>query len=381
VVLKELNNEEVFHSSDSKFWATGKYRETPREVEILRRLTKRRSRYILPLRGYSVNQEHSLVCIYMDFAKYGDVYNTLEARESYLVPYGLPEPYIWYAAFCLVSALRTLETGVVDGEEPDSWDSIIHLDLKPKNVVVVEPSHNQPDREKWTKFKWPDIQLIDFGTARELSPEKNFNPLDFIGSGTERYKAPETKDPQPPGLLDEYETPIDVTCKADVFQIGHILYSLMIADNIRTQPELLGRAHPGRLWAYAGRNPDAGDYLHEEEEEDTTDVLLSADYSHDLQDFVRRCLEFQPDRRLSAKDLEKYVKGKLDKWETKRFQWKQKDDAVDPFQLGVSGRPKGRHDVGRVLEAKAGKQPSATKLSDTEDEREIGEDGDVPLEH
>jgi serine/threonine protein kinase len=318
----------------------------PREADILSRLSKTGNKYIVPYRGHSVDRDNKFIRLYMGFAKWGDLNSAIFRRQDYqyLSKYGLPEPYIWYAAYCLASALQTLEEGTdVYGEKPNFWNGIIHLDIKPGNIVLTEPTpRNDSSGVGSTQLKelnWPNLQLIDFGLSRELGAGVE-NPEDFLGLGNEPYVAPEVHDPQPET---EGQRPILITCKANVFQLGHILYCLMI-DEYDGNPGML-ELGSGRPWAWAARrkrevHKRGGDWLHQPgsanmppSEEDTKRIEFPEEYSNDLKRFVRKALSFDPKQRPSPASMMRGAKRQLAYWVGKGLSWRQKDDCNDPFYL------------------------------------------------
>jgi serine/threonine protein kinase len=66
----------------------------------------------------------------------------------------------------------------------DSY-SIMHRDLKPQNILIIQPDN---DVEKKLNFDFPVVKLADFGLARSCSiPVQNYTP----GVVTLWYRAPE----------------------------------------------------------------------------------------------------------------------------------------------------------------------------------------------
>jgi serine/threonine protein kinase len=86
---------------------------------------------------------------------------------------------------------------------------IIHRDLKLENILLSQESSGDP---------YPEIRLIDFGTARNLT--KDYKHHELIG--TPNYMAPEVlhsnKNAKPPRYYGS---------KCDMWSMGVICYALL----------------------------------------------------------------------------------------------------------------------------------------------------------
>ena len=75
--------------------------------------------------------------------------------------------------------------------------NILHLDIKPENILCVTPNSNE-------------IKIIDFGLARKFDPESDLNVM----FGTPEFVAPEVVN---------YES---VTFSTDMWSVGVVTYIL-----------------------------------------------------------------------------------------------------------------------------------------------------------
>eukprot|EP00794_Sanderia_malayensis_P012034 gene12034-13276_t len=87
---------------------------------------------------------------------------------------------------------------ILEGLQHMHSKNIIHLDLKPENIVCIEPKSTR-------------IKLIDFGLARQLDPKKETK----ITCGTPEFVAPEVLSFDP------------VTLASDMWSVGVIAYILL----------------------------------------------------------------------------------------------------------------------------------------------------------
>ncbi len=82
---------------------------------------------------------------------------------------------------------------------------VVHLDLKPANILVWPPARGRPAEPK----------IIDFGIARAADPGREIETHRGV-SGTIPYMSPEQTDPQ--SVLDK---------RSDVYSLGVVLYELL----------------------------------------------------------------------------------------------------------------------------------------------------------
>jgi serine/threonine protein kinase len=319
------------------FWHEYKIGGLPREVEISRRLTSTGSRFILPYRAHCLIQDHSRVRIYTAFAKYGDLNRAIRHRHQDLNYGPIPEPYIWYAAQSLVSALETMESGRRDdGKYPSSkWVGILHLDIKPSNIVLVDP----PDESRENELQWLDLQLIDFGNSYGLWPRYE-NPTHFQNRGATVYMAPEARLYAP-----HTQPPQKVHHQADIYMLGQVLYCLM-------NPWFNKNVFEGRIWAHTR---GGGWFLHmpasakkfdanyTSDKEEPHDIAFHPAYSKELTDMVEQCLQFWPQERFTPTQLGDIVRQHID---SSTSWWREEGDSNNPLHLAGTG---GEWDLGQTV--------------------------------
>ena len=138
--------------------------------------------------------------------------------------------------------------------------NVIHLDLKPENIMCVDP---------WSSH----IKLIDFGLAREVKPNEDI----FMMHGTAEFSAPEVLD---------YEA---VSYPADVWSMGVICYILL-----------------------TGLSP----FIGEDDEETKQNIIdfnieydpeIFDDVSEDGLEFLQSLIVYEEEERLSAKEAARHA--------------------------------------------------------------------------
>ncbi len=140
---------------------------------------------------------------------------------------------------------------------------IVHRDLKPENLLL-EANVSASDLGGKTKFK---VKLIDFGTSQLYEDGQKLTER----YGTPYYIAPEV-------LKKNYNE------KCDVWSLGVILYILLVG-----YPPFNG-SEDSQIIAAVKK----GKYTVDEPEWD--------DVSEEAQDLVRKCLTYDPAKRISAED-------------------------------------------------------------------------------
>lgn len=153
---------------------------------------------------------------------------------------------------------------------------VVHRDLKPTNILVVEPPAGSGESPAI-----PRVKIIDFGVARVLgaSQQPALTGSDSRFLGTLPYMAPEQVSAGPAAI----------DARTDIYALGVILYELLSGR----QPVELG----DRSVAEAARAIS--------EDEPTRLGLVDRSFRGDVETIVRRAMEKDPSRRYqSAADLQ-----------------------------------------------------------------------------
>ena len=144
---------------------------------------------------------------------------------------------------------------------------IVHRDLKPENIVFESPNEEDDNDEEEEDNNNSNIKIIDFG----LSTLKNKTEKLHTILGTPYYMAPEV-------LKGEYNE------KCDIWSIGAITYYLLTGSE-PFKGETSNSIFAKILFTEPNYNTEKFKNI-----------------SQNAIDFIKKCFEKDPDRRLSAKD-------------------------------------------------------------------------------
>uniref|UniRef100_G1MPY3 Protein kinase domain-containing protein n=1 Tax=Meleagris gallopavo TaxID=9103 RepID=G1MPY3_MELGA len=142
---------------------------------------------------------------------------------------------------------------ILEGLQYMHGQAVVHLDLKPENIVCVSPSSH------WLK-------IIDFGLARKLAPD---TPVKVL-HGTPEFMAPEVVSFEPVGLA------------TDMWSVGVICYILLSGES----------PFQGENDMETLSNITAARWEFEEE--------IFSDISQQAKDFISQLLQKDPRCRLSS---------------------------------------------------------------------------------
>ncbi|XP_028332409.1 myosin light chain kinase, smooth muscle-like [Gouania willdenowi] len=199
---------------------------------------------------------------------------------------------------------------ILEGMQYVHKQNIIHLDLKPENIVCVDTTGTR-------------IKIIDFGLARELEEDK---PL-MVMHGTPEFVAPEVINYEPVGL------------ETDMWSIGVICYILLSGES-----------------PFQGNN-DAETFAFVTAARYEFDPESFEDISEQAKDFISSLLKKDMSGRLSCREalshpwmvsftpLSRRPTKSLNKMKMKRFlakrKWKKTGKAVLALQrmANLSSRP------------------------------------------
>jgi serine/threonine protein kinase len=199
-----------------------------------------------------------------EYCELGDLWHLAEKyKNAGKTP---PEGFIWHVLLQLSEALAFLHFGhgsINAGHK--EWTPVFHRDIKPDNVFLkADPAGNVDE--------YPNVKLGDFGVAI-ASDDPEYNPLHRYG--TNLYQPPELE---------------RSSAKSDVWGLGATIYSLC---RLRETP--VNKFSPGDwdgseeewLASPAARQPR----------------LISPPYSTELQTWIDRLLDPNPETRISSKTL------------------------------------------------------------------------------
>jgi len=216
------------------------------------------------LRLHEVIIQTHTVQLYYDFYDGGDLNQLIRSYRDQWQQ--IPEEFLWHAYQQVSEALAFIHHGYDRRNQcrpPADWTSIIHGDVKDKNIFLGPPD---PFSDDPLAREYPSLVLGDFGLA-DLHPSRRWGTLIR----------------QPP------ELPM-LSKKSDVWGAGAVIHSLA-HEGKPPILELPNRAS-NVTWEEWYENPDS-----------RQGTPLFPRYSHELQDCVSNALDVDPVRRFNSYQL------------------------------------------------------------------------------
>ncbi|KAH7370826.1 kinase-like domain-containing protein [Rhexocercosporidium sp. MPI-PUGE-AT-0058] len=198
----------------------------------------------------------SEIRLYMEYCEHGSLKDLIEDRkvgENFV-----SENYIWSIVQQISAALKYCHFGLQKDQslQPErgefNWTTILHRDIKPRNILLASMSETAPDA----------IKVADFGLSIAL--RENAEPASYVG--TRVYLAPE---------ITSERKAICWTRECDIYSFGLTMYELCS----------LGRPFNYRI-------------------DHSQDVVpLPAHYTENLRYWISRCMSLGPLDRPSSAEI------------------------------------------------------------------------------
>lgn len=219
--------------------------DRPFEAKILNEILPAHPN-VLSLYYYSLRPEENKLHMYYEYCSGGSLQNLISNGK----PGSLPESFIWHVFIQLAEALEVLHYR--------GTQRVVHRDVKPDNVFLGIPYSS-----KQTKNSYPSVRLGDFGLATLSSVTS--------GAGTWMWMGPEVP---------------EASAKGDMWSLGATIHAL---------------AH--------GKGPiDMSGHNWEKDPRARRLQKLPSKYSDQLNKSMMRCLQRDPNDRVSSRDLVKKLK-------------------------------------------------------------------------
>lgn len=241
------------------------YEEAPIEADILLNILPPHDRI---LRLHDIIIHSHTVQLYYDFYAGGDLKQLIDSYEGQWQK--VPEEFLWHAYQQITEALAYIHHGYdkrAVGPPPKHWTSIIHGDVKDRNIFLGPPNTLSNDS---LAREYPSLILGDFGLA-DIRPSRRW--------GTPVWQAPELP------MLSK---------KSDVWGAGAVIHAL--AHEGKPPILELSGAESDDTWDDWCENPASRQA-----------IPLSPTYSRELEICVSHALEFDPVRRYDSLKLHSEV--------------------------------------------------------------------------
>ncbi|KAF1836253.1 kinase-like protein [Decorospora gaudefroyi] len=214
----------------------------------------------------------------------------------------LPEAYVWHLFKGLVDACLVLEQG--DSlQEIAGWKPLMHNDLHVGNVMLGRDPDNP---------EWPHIVLVDFGrTFYDLHPDRT--PATHSIEETDNpliYRIPRDDGRYPPETQFSHQHFTPITSWADVWSIGAIMFAI-ISHHYPAGGPLLENVPEGIYQLFNSGPFDRDRQLLKGQDYPVACERYGAYPGSTLFDWVRRCLEYDPQERPTLDELKVHIDGIL----------------------------------------------------------------------
>lgn len=224
------------------------------EVEIMIDLND--SAFSIGLSDYFVYKNN--LCLIIDYCNGGDLDNyvrqSIRERKK-----PLPLEELRLIAWCVGCGLRDMHAL-----------SILHRDIKPKNILLVKDAEG----------KVVDVKLCDYGLSRKVNEQCGFKASTILG--TYDYFAPELYKIMDQMMSGDDDTPVDkYDEKVDVWSYGVLLYFSLYGKTIMEPPGSKAKVMKNRLISYYAVT-------------DVPDTFINV---------IKRCLEFDSNVRPKFQEL------------------------------------------------------------------------------
>jgi len=202
---------------------------------------------------------HGSSHLFLQYCSAGDLHQVIEWYYEHNKT--IPEGFVW-TVFCHLSeALAFIHRGYPDHGTGDTWNTVIHRDVKPPNVFLTWPHGRR---------SYPDVLLGDFGLAA-LPSDRGFERTEYGGS----------YDWQPP------EAP-EASTRGDVWALGAIIHACCNGGP-PIAPKPRDYTHPYRRWC--------------QEKDAKRPGNIYPRYSRSLQYWMTRALKKEAKDRISSYEL------------------------------------------------------------------------------
>lgn len=212
----------VKDSETSKFW-----QDYHAEGVLIRQLNESGCKNVITVLDWlykpATPSREAFVRTCYEYAEHGDLEGLCKFYKSEQLL--VPEAFIWHVYWSTANALCYCRHGTNKSDNTiPGWDTIVHGDVKPGNLLLTIPNDGSQDL-------YPTVKLGDFGTAYKL-PESNVKLRAWKSTfqyGTRSFWAPEveTTNPKMNGTFGPIAASRMHGSHSDVWSLGALIEDLM----------------------------------------------------------------------------------------------------------------------------------------------------------
>ncbi|SLM33581.1 Serine/threonine/dual specificity protein kinase, catalytic domain [Lasallia pustulata] len=171
---------------------------------------------VLKVYDWNHNKHENLARIIYEYCPHGDLQSLIDFYDTQLLVF--PEAFMWHIFQSVATAICYCARGTTDDEPRPGWTEIVHKDLKPNNIFLSPPDHDENPL-------YPTLKVADFGLGYQIPNETIRQFKRSYRSYGNVFGAPEVHEQL---RSDKAQTPYDLPSpRLDIYSLGIIMLVLL----------------------------------------------------------------------------------------------------------------------------------------------------------